>query len=223
MHSALDESPTKRIQCPPCAAGVNPTVNPSGRADVYMSLVLYPRMLHTRFLARLRKPTTFEFAFGLEPIVQLTPWLFAAFEIDFVCATSDFLVTRRALAKSLPSLPLGWGSRGALLFHFSSVSMTYSSPFFVVTRLLGEGQVRLAPPSTRMVCPFMYAPSSENRNATIAAMSSAAPSRGERTEASICLRYSSVVLSYAALVKVNRVPEGCSAPRACHRGWRYAG
>ena len=48
------------------------------------------------FLARLRAPKhpTFEFAFGLEPIVQLTAWLFAAFEVDFVCATSDFLVTR---------------------------------------------------------------------------------------------------------------------------------
>ena len=33
------------------------------------------------FLARLRVPKrpTFEFAFGLEPIVQLTAWLFAAF------------------------------------------------------------------------------------------------------------------------------------------------
>src|SRR2546427_10381885 len=112
MHSALDESPTKRIHCPPCAAGVNPTVNPSGRADVYMSLVLYPRMLHTRFLARLRKPTTFEFAFGLEPIVQLTPWLFAAFEIDFVCATSDFLVTRRVPYQNLSPLRLAIGCVG---------------------------------------------------------------------------------------------------------------
>jgi hypothetical protein len=33
------------------------------------------------FLARLRVPKRpiFEFAFGLEPIVQLTAWLFAAF------------------------------------------------------------------------------------------------------------------------------------------------
>jgi hypothetical protein len=31
------------------------------------------------FLARLREATAFEFAFGLEPIVQLTAWLFAAF------------------------------------------------------------------------------------------------------------------------------------------------
>jgi len=36
-----------------------------------------PRMSRIRFLARLRVPKhpTFEFAFGLEPIVQLTAWL----------------------------------------------------------------------------------------------------------------------------------------------------
>jgi hypothetical protein len=61
--------------------------------------VLYARMSRIRFLARLRAPkhSAFEFALGLEPIVQLTAWLFAAFEVDFVCATSDFLVTRRVL------------------------------------------------------------------------------------------------------------------------------
>ncbi len=49
------------------------------------------------YLARLgaAKHPVFEFAFGLEPIVQLTAWLLAALEIDFVGATSDFLVTRR--------------------------------------------------------------------------------------------------------------------------------
>jgi hypothetical protein len=50
-------------------------------------------------LARLRAAKhpafAFEFAFRLEPIVQLTAWLFAAFEINFVCATPDFLITRR--------------------------------------------------------------------------------------------------------------------------------
>jgi hypothetical protein len=47
-------------------------------------------------LARLRarECPAFELAFGLEPIVQITAWLFAAFEIDFVGATSDFFVTR---------------------------------------------------------------------------------------------------------------------------------
>ena len=44
---------------------------------------------------------------GLEPIVQLTAWLFATFEIDFVCATSDFLVTRRVPDRSLSRLGLG--------------------------------------------------------------------------------------------------------------------
>ncbi len=55
-----------------------------------------PRMSRIPFLARLRAPKhpAFEFALRLEPIVQLTAWLFAAFEVDFVCATSDFLVTR---------------------------------------------------------------------------------------------------------------------------------
>ena len=54
------------------------------------------RMSRIPFLARLRAPkhSAFEFAFRLEPIVQVKAWLFAAFEINFVCATSDFLVTR---------------------------------------------------------------------------------------------------------------------------------
>jgi hypothetical protein len=42
-----------------------------------------------------RKCAAFEFAFGLEPIVQLTAWLFTAFEIDFVGAKPDCLVRRR--------------------------------------------------------------------------------------------------------------------------------
>jgi hypothetical protein len=42
-------------------------------------------------LARLSAAKHAAFEFRLEPIVQLTAWLFAAFEIDFVCATSDFL------------------------------------------------------------------------------------------------------------------------------------
>jgi hypothetical protein len=53
------------------------------------------------FLACLRNYHTFEFAFGLEPIVLLTAWLFAAFEIDFVCATSDVLVTLRVFHRGL--------------------------------------------------------------------------------------------------------------------------
>jgi hypothetical protein len=59
--------------------------------------MIHPGDVADPFLARLRKPKhpAFKFAFGLEPIVQLTAWLFAAFEIDFVCATSDFLFTRR--------------------------------------------------------------------------------------------------------------------------------
>jgi hypothetical protein len=54
-------------------------------------------MLRIPCLARLRapKPCAFEFAFRLEPIVQIVALLFAAFEIDFVGATSDFLLTRQ--------------------------------------------------------------------------------------------------------------------------------
>jgi hypothetical protein len=57
--------------------------------------VLYPRMPRILFLTLLRtaKHPAFEFSFGLEPIVQLSARLFAAFEIDLVCATSDFFVT----------------------------------------------------------------------------------------------------------------------------------
>jgi len=49
------------------------------------------------FLARLcaGEQATLKFAFGLEPIFQIAAWLLAAFEIEFVGATSDFLLTRR--------------------------------------------------------------------------------------------------------------------------------
>jgi hypothetical protein len=42
-----------------------------------------------------RKCAAFEFALGLEPIVQVTARLLAAFEIDFVGAKPDCLVRRR--------------------------------------------------------------------------------------------------------------------------------
>jgi hypothetical protein len=48
-----------------------------------------------RFLARLRKRQTYQFACGSEPIVQVTARLFAAFEVDFTCATSDCFLARR--------------------------------------------------------------------------------------------------------------------------------
>jgi hypothetical protein len=56
------------------------------------------------FLTRLLAPKrpAFEFAFGLEPIVQLAALLFASFKIDFICATSDFLVGSRVPYRSLP-------------------------------------------------------------------------------------------------------------------------
>jgi hypothetical protein len=47
------------------------------------------------YLARLRalQPPTFEFALGLEPIVQLKFWPFTAFEINFGGAKPEFFVT----------------------------------------------------------------------------------------------------------------------------------
>ena len=92
--------------CPPLIVGI---------AITYVTFCPYIYGCRIRFLARLRVPKrpTFEFAFGLEPIVQLTAWLFAAFEIDFVCATSDVLVTRRVPCRSLSRLRrLGGGRLG---------------------------------------------------------------------------------------------------------------
>src|ERR1700730_9376240 len=66
-----------------------------------------------RFLARLRmSDPTFELTFGLEPIVQFAAGLCTAFEIDFVCATSDFLATRRVPCRSLSRRRLGGGRLG---------------------------------------------------------------------------------------------------------------
>ena len=71
---------------------------------------------------RARKHAAFEFAFGLEPIIQLTAWLFAALEIDFVGAKSDFLVTRRVPYRSFSRLRrLGGGSMGPC----SSISLWF--------------------------------------------------------------------------------------------------
>jgi hypothetical protein len=55
------------------------------------------------FLARLlpRKLPVLKFAFGFEPIVQFTVGMFPVFKIDFICTTSNFLVTRQALYLNL--------------------------------------------------------------------------------------------------------------------------
>ena len=76
------------------------------------------------FLTRVRerKHPAFEFAFGLEPIIQLTAWLFAALEIDFVGAKSDLLFTRRVPYRSFSRLRrLGGGSMGPC----SSISLWF--------------------------------------------------------------------------------------------------
>jgi len=44
--------------------------------------------------AYVRESVNFKFAFGLEPIVQVTGPAFTAFEINPQCAKSNFLVTR---------------------------------------------------------------------------------------------------------------------------------
>jgi hypothetical protein len=59
-----------------------------------------------------RKCPAFEFAFGLEPIVEITAWLLAAFEIEFVGAKSDFLVRHRVRDGNLSRLGLSRGSFG---------------------------------------------------------------------------------------------------------------
>jgi hypothetical protein len=35
-----------------------------------------------------------QFTFGLEPVIQIAARLYAAFEVNFVCASSDFLLGR---------------------------------------------------------------------------------------------------------------------------------
>jgi hypothetical protein len=35
-----------------------------------------------------------QFTFGLEPVIQIAARLFAAFKVNFVCAASDFLLSR---------------------------------------------------------------------------------------------------------------------------------
>jgi hypothetical protein len=55
------------------------------------------RMPRIPFLAHLctQNQPVFQFVLGLQPIVQLTPWLFATFKIDFIRPPPDFLFTRR--------------------------------------------------------------------------------------------------------------------------------
>jgi hypothetical protein len=83
---------------------------------------------------RVQEHPSFEFAFCLEPIVQLTAWLFAAFAIDFACAMSDFLITRRVPYGSLsplrglgrgrvgPGLPFPFGFDDILIFDLYRIT-----------------------------------------------------------------------------------------------------
>jgi hypothetical protein len=77
----------------------------------------------------------FEVAFGFDPIVQLTAQLFATFEIDFVCATSDFLVTRWSSPAKAPPISAAWvevarGTVLTFLFGFDDILIS----FFLVTQ-----------------------------------------------------------------------------------------
>jgi hypothetical protein len=63
------------------------------QSDVHIApFVLYPRMSRMLFLNRLfaTEVPALQFAFGLEPILQIAARLFATFQINFVCAASDF-------------------------------------------------------------------------------------------------------------------------------------
>jgi hypothetical protein len=83
-----------------------------------LAFFLYPRMSRIRLLARLREPnhSALEFAFGLEPIVQLTALLFTALTIDFVRAPSDFLVRRGVPDRNLSRVGLDCFARNSISF-----------------------------------------------------------------------------------------------------------
>jgi hypothetical protein len=74
----------------------------------------------TRTFELKERMSTVEFAFGLEPIFQLTARLLAALEIDFVCATSDFLVTRSVPYRRRCRFLLGEGRLGLCTAIFLS-------------------------------------------------------------------------------------------------------
>jgi hypothetical protein len=57
------------------------------------------------------KSRAFEFALGLEPIVQFSAGLLAALKIDFICATSDFLVTLRVLDRKFSGFRMAYFPR----------------------------------------------------------------------------------------------------------------
>jgi hypothetical protein len=77
-----------------------------------------------------------EFSFGLKPIVQIMVWLFAAFEIDFVCATSDVLVTRRFPAEASGVSAWVEAACGFALSFLIGLDDILISPFLVTGLLL---------------------------------------------------------------------------------------
>ena len=101
-----------------------------GPSDMRTSaLILQTRVLRISCLARLSaaKQAAFQFVFRLEPIVHVKAWLFAAFEIDFVYATSDFLGTLAFPTDTSPASPwveVVWSSVPPLLFAFDAISIS---------------------------------------------------------------------------------------------------
>jgi hypothetical protein len=72
------------------------------RAIAVMALAKNLRLeLWALILVHPRKRQTFQFMFGLKPIVEFTARLFAALKIDFVCATSDIFFKRCVSPRNL--------------------------------------------------------------------------------------------------------------------------
>src|SRR5229473_5047172 len=65
------------------------------RSNFRCKLLILHRIMDRSLLSWGTDLVACEFTFGLEPILQITAGLFTAFEINFVCATLDFLLTCR--------------------------------------------------------------------------------------------------------------------------------
>lgn len=84
--------------------------SPHGSADILIGVFALCECSRLKwvilpFRSRFLGPTLkFELVFGLEPIIQFTARLPAAFEVDFICAAPDLLVTRRVRCRQLRSL-----------------------------------------------------------------------------------------------------------------------
>jgi hypothetical protein len=64
------------------------------------------------------KSDLLEFAFGPEPIIKLIAWEAVTLEIDFICATPDFFVTRRVVCRRILCVRLNWACVKLQSFNF---------------------------------------------------------------------------------------------------------